>query len=169
MKFLVRTTPLKKTLLMIAGCLALTACANGAETKAARDAAVAQCQAPYPRQVGSYVDRARCIVETDAHFYPTDPLVPVLGPIMISLAMKVDHGEMSLEAALEQYALTRFAVQQEMARTNAAVVSANANAMQGVAAIVNATKPPPVPAIQFPTTHQTNCFAAGPSISCTGN
>jgi hypothetical protein len=158
---------MKKVLLVGAAALALSACANTAaqqaEKKAAFQAAVAQCRAPYPKQQGNYAARSRCFVELNHQFYPNDALAPVLDATLLSLATKTDRGEISPEDANAQFAQIRFAAQQELARTNAAVTSANARAIMGTAAMLNATKPPPPPPqIAFPVVqnHSLNCTSS---------
>jgi hypothetical protein len=161
---------MKKILLVGAAALALSACADTAaqqaQTKAAFQAAVAQCRAPYPHQQGNFVARAHCLVDTDAQFYPNDPLAPVLGPTMLSLAAKADRGEISPEEYEAQFAQIRFSAQQELARTNAAVASARASAVLGAAAMLNATRPPPAPPpVVFPVAP----VMQNRSLSCTSN
>jgi hypothetical protein len=178
---------MKNILFVIAGCLAISACATQAhqetQKKAAFQTAVAQCRAPFPAKVGNYVARARCFIDTDAQFYPNDSFAPVMNALWVNLATKVDHGEMSPQDMELQLQQTLFTLNQEQARTNAAVNAAQANTLLGAAAILNATKPPPVvfptPSLpvlslpvltpSLPVTHQTNCSVVGPSISCTGN
>jgi hypothetical protein len=62
-------------------------------------------------------------------------------PVHLSLAAKADRGEISKEDMDVQLSQALFAVQQEQARTNAALLASRAAVLQGAAAMMNATRP----------------------------
>jgi hypothetical protein len=147
--------------LLVATCLfILTGCAQQqfAERKAAYDAAVAQCAVTTSARVGNYVPRARCVNAASEQFSPpSDTAAPLIRATRLSLAAKLDRRELSPEDAGAELARVIFEARQEQARTGAAVAAGHGAALAGSAAMLNATMP-----------HQTNCWAAGPSLSCTG-
>jgi hypothetical protein len=148
-------------MLLTGACLfVLSGCAQQqqAERKAAFEAAVAQCRATTPARIGNYVPWARCVNAASERFSPSsDTAAPLIRATRLSLAAKVDRGELSPEDAGAELARVTFEARQEQARTGAAVAAGRGAALGGTASMLNATMP-----------HQTNCFAAGPSISCTG-
>jgi hypothetical protein len=146
--------------LLAGGSIILSGCAQQqlAERKAAYDAAVVQCRATTPARVGNYVPWARCVNAASEQFSPpSDTAAPLIRATRLSLAAKVDRGELSAEDAGTQLARVTFEARQEQERTGAAVAAGHGAALAGSAAILNATMP-----------HQTNCWAAGSSLSCTG-
>jgi hypothetical protein len=154
----------KMILLATASLLVLSGCATQrfAEQKAAFDAAAAQCRETRVRTGGSYVSYAHCVNAASEQFGASDPTGPLIRATRLSLAAKVDRHEMTPEDAGAELARVAFEARQQVARTGAAVAAGQGSAMQGTAAMLNATKPPPTP-----SPIQTNCLAAGPSLSCT--
>jgi hypothetical protein len=152
---------MKHGVLVAATCLiSLAGCAaqQMAERKAGFDAALAQCRATTPARLGNYVPWARCVNAASEQFSPpADTAAPLIRATRLSLAAKVDRGELSPEDAGAELARVAFEARQEQARTGAAVAAGQGASQAGTAAMLRATMP-----------HQANCFAAGPSLSCSG-
>lgn len=97
----------------------LVGCAS--QNKTDFEAALAECRAEYAPRIGNYVPWARCTNAVSEQFSPvSDTAAPLIRATRLSLAEKVDRGEMtSAEAAAELQRVT-FEARQEQARTQAA-------------------------------------------------
>jgi len=90
--------------------------------------------------------RARCLNAASEQFSPpSDAAAPLIRATRLSLAVKVDRGEVSPEDAGAELARVAFEAYQEQQRTGAAVTAAHGMEMQGTASMMRALTPPPSP------------------------
>jgi hypothetical protein len=108
-----------------------------AARKAAYDAAAKQCHDTRVRTGGSWVSYARCVnAASEQYSPPSDTAAPLIRATRLSLAVKVDRGEISPEDAGAELARVAFQAHQEQQRTGAATAVGLGVEMQGAAAMM---------------------------------
>ena len=125
MRFLVSAAMAARACTVLAVVLVVSGCA--AQRQAEAEAAFAQCRATIPAQVGNYVARENCInAVSERYSSPGDGASALVRATRLSLAAKVDRGELSPEDAAAQLAAVAFQAQQQnvllQARVNGSVV-----------------------------------------------
>ena len=165
MRFLVSAAMAARACTVLAVVLVVSGCA--AQRQAEAEAAFAQCRAAIPAQVGSYVARENCInAVSERYSSPGDGASALVRATRLSLAAKVDRGELSPEDAAAQLAAVAFQAQQQQAATNAARAAAAAQ-------ILSATRPaPPAPLGFYPVPANpgwsASCQTIGTQTYCSG-
>jgi hypothetical protein len=92
-----------------------------AQLQAEFDRAVAECKAAIPRHIGNYVPIAQCINTASERLSPrNDTGAPLIRAARLSLASKIDRGEMTPEDAQLRLAEIVFDTRQRATQTEAA-------------------------------------------------
>jgi hypothetical protein len=143
-------------ILMVAGC--------AAQRQVEAEAAIAQCRATIPAQIGNYVARANCINGVSEQYSsPGDGASALVRATRLSIAVKVDRGELSPEDAGAQLAVVGFLAQQQLAAPNAARAAAAAQ-------LLGATRPAPLEfhPMQVNSGWSASCQTIGTQTYCSG-
>lgn len=142
------------------------------ESKGRFHAAVAEGHVRFPHHIGNYVAGGNCVNAASERFSPTnDTAAPLIRATRLSLAVKVDRGEITPEDAAAELQCVAFEARQEQARTAVAVAAGQGARMMGAAAAARAIAPvPQVPfspmSVPQPTRLQTTCDTIGTITSC---
>jgi hypothetical protein len=149
----------RKLLILLALAAPLVACGN--PHKAEYDAAIQGCKTTYPAKAGTMVTRMSCLHQQRDRYGVLGPNEALARAIAISYATKVDNKQMSVVDADVAVQREFFDINQQSARTGAAVAAGNGMAMQGSAAMRQSLTPPS-PVV-------TNCSRFGNMVNCTSN
>ena len=135
-----RGNTMKKFAFLTLGLLAGCSVHSKADQNAAYQAANQRCMDTKVRTRGSWVSLAECTNAVDEQ-YDTEPAGPQIRAARLSLAYKIDHGEISAEEARAELLRVAIEVRHEQQRTNAAD-AASATAIVGA-------MPRPVPQVKI--------------------
>ena len=149
---------MKKLAFLTLGLLAGCSVHSGADRNAAYQAANQQCMDNKVRTGGSWVSLADCTNAVDEQ-YDTEPAGPQIRATRLSLAYKIDHGEISPEEARSELLRVADDVRQEQQ-------SANANDAVSAAPIIGAMPRlvPPVRIAQPTPGEETRISTPSPPI-----
>jgi hypothetical protein len=151
---------------MLTGCAARQAAQQSAEFNSAKE----QCRTQIPAQIGNYVSLATCFNAARDRIFPPSAALALIEATHLSLAEKVDAGQMSLADARLQMANLEYGLNQEAqdraAAAQAQRTQAAAAYMQGLAAMQAALPRPPTPT---PPTHMSCYSGGGGYTNCSGN